>query len=201
MTISQNPPALPGQLFPVLQGMDSLLSTTTNRVDTLNGTVTSQGTSITGLTTTVNGLGSTVSALSLTVLEHTSQINALNAKPYASAYLDSYTIGTSKTFSMQHIRGFTNSGNSLTCSVTGKYRVTLTCAKDTNPAVGGYLWLLINGTQQAFPAITYGLYNSASSSFLVQLTSGNVLTFEISGNNMWNGGAVKTTHFTLECLN
>jgi len=194
MTISQNPPALPGQLFPVLQGMDSLLSTTTNRVDTLtnrvdtlNGTVTSQGTSITGLTTSVNTLNPVVSAL--------------YGRPHASAYLDSYTIGTSKTFSMQIIRGFTNSGNSLTCSVTGKYRVTLTCAKDTNPTVGGYLWLLINGTQQPFPAITYGLYNSSTSSFLVQLTSGNVLTFEISGNNMWNGGAVKTTHFTLECLN
>ncbi len=201
MTISQNPPALPGQLFPVLQTMDALLSTTSNRVDTLNGTVTSQGTTIAGLTTAVNGLSPNVSALSLTVLNQTSQLNALNAKPYASAYLDSYTIGTNKTFSMQHIRGFTNSGNSLTCSVTGKYRVTLTCSKDTNPAIGGYLWLLINGVQQAFPAITYGLYNSASSSFLVQLTSGNVLTFEISGNAMWNGGSVKTTHFTLECLN
>ncbi len=201
MTISENPPALPGQLFPVLQGMGDLLSTTTNRVDTLNGTVTSQGTSIAGLTSTVNGLGTTVAALSLTVLDQTSQLNALNAKPYASGYLDSYTVGNNKTFAMQHLRGFANSGNSLTCSVTGKYRVTLTCAKDTNPAVGGYLWLLKNGVQQAFPAITYGLYNSATSSFLVQLTSGDVLTFEIAGNNMWNGGAVKTTHFTLECLN
>lgn len=194
MTISQNPPALPGQLFPVLQDMDTLLSTT-------NGTVTSQGITIAGLTSAVNGLSPTVSALSLTVLDQTSQLNALNAKPYASGYLDSYTIGKSKTFSMQHIRGFTNSGNSLTCTVTGKYRVTLTAAKDTNQAVGGYLWLLINGVQQVFPAVTYGLYNSSTSSFLVQLTSGDILTFEISGNAMWNYGSVKTTHFTLECLN
>lgn len=201
MSISQNPPALPGQLYPVLQDMDALLSTTSDRVDTLSGTVTTQSTAISALTSAVNALSPTVSELSLIVLEHTSQLNALNAKPYASAYLDSYGIGANKTFSVQHIRGFTNGGNSLTCSVTGKYRVTLTGAKDTNPAVGGYLWLLVNGVRQQFPAVTYGLYNSASSSFLVQLTSGNVLTFEISGNAMWNGGTVKTTHFTLECLN
>jgi hypothetical protein len=202
MSVSNTPPALPGELYPVLKTMDDLLGATVT-------TVTGQGNSITALNATVTGQGNSITALAATVTTQgdtvTGQgnsITVLNNKPYVAAFLTSYSIGTSKAFSSPHIRGFTDSGTSLTCTVTGKYRVTLTAATDTNQVAGGYFWLLVNGVRQQYPAITYCLYNSSTSDFLVQLTANDVLTFEISGTTMWNSGSsIKTTHFTLECLN
>jgi hypothetical protein len=181
MTISHNPPALPGELYPVLQELDSKASTA---YDVANNV----GEDVSELQTNVSELQVNVSEL---------QVNVTKSK--CSGFLTSYTIGLNRQFTTDINDGFSAASTSLTVLKTGTYFVTLTAAKSTSPTTAGYLNLRINGDLPTNnkPATAYGIYNSCTSCFVIDLAAGDVLTFEINGAAMWNSSVIKSCHFNM----
>jgi hypothetical protein len=181
MTISHNPPALPGELYPVLQELDSKASTA---YDVANNV----GEDVSELQTNVSELQVNVSEL---------QVNVTKSK--CSGFLTSYTIGLNRQFTTDINDGFSAASTSLTVLKTGTYFVTLTAAKRTSPTTAGYLNLRINGDLPTNnkPATAYGIYNSCTSCFVIDLAAGDVLTFEINGVAMWDSSVIKSCHFNM----